>query len=65
MYRRITLSLPPATLEQLAELAISERRAVRDEAVVLLERALRREHVGRHAGQPLPHLLSAMPEVLA
>jgi hypothetical protein len=65
MYRRITLSLPPATLEQLAELAISERRAVRDEAVVLLERALRREQVGRLTGQPLPHLLSAMPEVLA
>jgi len=42
MYRRVTLELPELVAEHLVDLADRERRDPRQQAVVILERSLRR-----------------------
>ncbi len=42
MFRRFTIDIPASVFEVLAALAEQERRPVRDQAAVILERGLRR-----------------------
>ena len=43
MFRRFTIAIPAPVFENLAALAEQERRPVRDQAAVILERALRQQ----------------------
>jgi hypothetical protein len=51
--RRFTIEIAANAFEALAELALRERRAVRDQAAVVLEQALARERRPR-AAEPAP-----------
>ena len=42
LHRRLTLTIDPVSFERLAALAQAERRPVRDQAAVLVERGRRR-----------------------
>jgi hypothetical protein len=44
MYRRVTLELPELLAEQLVDMADQERRDPQQQAVVIIERALKRRH---------------------
>lgn len=63
MHHRFVLDLPDLTFQRLAELAERERRPVRDQAGLLLERMLKRRAV-RHGGDTprLPALVGQNSE---
>jgi hypothetical protein len=52
-YRRFTVDVPTSVFSRLAELALLERRAVRDQAAVLLSDALRSPGLPRQGVQDL------------
>lgn len=63
MHHRFVLDLPELTFQRLSELAERERRPVRDQAGLLLERVLKRQAVRRDDGSArLPALISQASE---
>jgi hypothetical protein len=53
MYQRLTLMVPEVVVERLVDLADRERRDPRQQAVVLLERSLRRQAQRGAVDRPL------------